>query len=67
MMLMTMSTIIMTVYTLYKLHNFTYRLMILWLAKQLKVSIPTYTFFGARLGDHHIVFHSVFQPVKYSH
>jgi hypothetical protein len=37
--LMTMSTAIMTVYSLQRLHNFTHRLVISSLAKRLKVSI----------------------------
>ena len=45
MSLMTMSTAIMTVYTLQRLHNFTYRLVISSLAKQLKVSIFPYVHF----------------------
>jgi hypothetical protein len=68
MPLMTVSTAVMTVYILQRLHNFTHRLVISSLAKRLKVSIfPTYTSFGARLGDHHIVLHNVSQPAKYSH
>jgi hypothetical protein len=39
MLLMTMSTTIMIVYTLQRLHNFTQRLVISLLAKRLKVSI----------------------------
>jgi hypothetical protein len=39
MSLMTMSTAIMTVYILQRLHNFTHRLVISSLAKRLKVSI----------------------------
>jgi hypothetical protein len=39
MSLRTVSTAIMTVYTLQRLHNVTRRLMISSLAKQLKVSI----------------------------
>jgi hypothetical protein len=39
MLLMTVSTAIMTVYTLQRLHNFTHRLVISLLAKRLKVSI----------------------------
>jgi hypothetical protein len=46
MSLMTMSTAIMTVYTLQRLHNFTHRSMISSLAKRLKVSIlPNIHFF----------------------
>jgi hypothetical protein len=39
MLLMTVSTAIMTVYTLQSLHNFTHRLMISLLAKRLEASI----------------------------
>jgi hypothetical protein len=39
MSLMTVSTAIMTVYTLQRMHNFTHRLVISSLAKRLKVSI----------------------------
>jgi hypothetical protein len=39
MLLMTVSTTIMTVYTLQRLHNFTHKLVISSLAKRLKVSI----------------------------
>jgi hypothetical protein len=42
---MTMSTAIMTVYTLQRLHNFTHRLVISSLAKRLKVSILPYVHF----------------------
>jgi hypothetical protein len=58
----------MIVYTLQRLHNFNHRLVISSLAKRLKVSIlPMYTSFGARIGDHHIEFHNVSQPVKHPH
>jgi hypothetical protein len=59
----------MIVYTLQRLHNFTHRLVISLLAKRLREPpfYPTYTSFGAWPGDHHIFFHSVFQPAKYSH
>jgi hypothetical protein len=39
MSLMTVSTVIMIVYTLQRLHNFIHRLVISLLAKELKVSI----------------------------
>jgi hypothetical protein len=39
MLLMTVSTAIMIVYTLQRLHNFTHRLVISSLAKRLKISI----------------------------
>jgi hypothetical protein len=43
-------------------------LVISSLAKRLEVSIfPMYTSFGARPGDHHIVFHSISQLTKYPH
>jgi hypothetical protein len=45
MSLMTVSTAIMTIYTLQRLHNFTHRLVISSLAKQLKVSILSYIHF----------------------
>jgi hypothetical protein len=45
MSLMTMSTAIMTVYTLQRLHNFTNKLVISSLAKWLKVSILPYVHF----------------------
>jgi hypothetical protein len=42
---MTMSTAIITVYTLQRLHNFTHRLVISPLAKRLKVSLLPYVHF----------------------
>jgi hypothetical protein len=65
MSLMNVSTTIMTVYTLQRLHNFTHRLVISSLDKRLKSPFCLmYTSFGARPRDHHIVFSQHFLAHK---